>query len=633
MSNLSWLRKLQIRSAVFVLLSFTLAGPVLAADPDPSPSPSPVVGPVEPVGPQLPVGPQGVVGPIGLVGPQPDPSPQAAPSPDPTSSPAASATGTSGGASNTQTGSNSNNQNSTTANNTSTGTENNSATFNNNVAADATTGNNDLNQNTELGDVTTGAVNGSFNLINVGNSILAPGSSVGMQSLNAGGSGHINLAPSATRTSLSGQSNSQTGSNSDNGNAFVTNNLLKVVSNNQATANNNVDVNANTGDNTLAQNTKAGNLKTGDINLAVNVINLMNLMMPNLELSVDVWSLLTSNIDSIISVPSDNSQTGSNSNNANSVTSSNTKNIQITKNAQANNDVNVNATTGSNTVAGNTESGDVTTGQTKVGGSEVTIANDDDPTFYIVNVMGDWNGQIQGIPEGSYVINHLDNSQTGSNSNNQNSVNNTNEEDLTVNQQATVNNHLNVHANTGGNSLVGNTTVGGLKTGSVNVLANLINILNSWSGIQGKFRLGIINIFSAPAGSSSSQNDPAVPQNQGGVVSTAEQLMPSISQGQVPELKITTASGKKVNLAITPIQVNPAVAAAAATPSVTLTSSTGKQLTLATVPTKGEVAGASTDGDSSSPLSVIILSLLGLGAVLWLGTEILNVIAKRRTIA
>ena len=57
------------------------------------------------------------------------------------------------------------------------------------------------------------------------------------------------------------------------------------------------------------------------------------------------------------------------------------------------------------------------------------------------------------------------------------------------------------------------------STGSVNVLANLVNILNSWSSSLGAFRLGIINIFgsAAPAATADATGDQngtqALPEN------------------------------------------------------------------------------------------------------------------------
>jgi len=431
------------------------------------------------VGPTLPVGPTGQTGPTKPTGPQ--------------EVVASEATTSSASATNSGTGASSQNTNNATSTATTDVAVENKATLNNSVGASLNTGKNNVAGNTAAGNVTTGTINGAVNVLNVANSNFAPGSSVGTQSIDGTKTGQVTLAPSTNRSDL-GNSNSLTGASSKNTNANSSSNAVNLVQVNQANATNQLAVDASTGNNTINHNTQVGDLQTGDINLVVNLVNMMNVNMPDVQMNVDVWSILA-NPDTTISVG--NELTGANSENTNTTELNNQKNIQISQNANLNNDIGVNSSTGSNTVNQNTSAGAISTGSAKVNGSLVNIANATEPTFYVVNVFGPWSGALQGIPSNSVVINHA-NDTTGVNSQNTNNTSNDYSINGSVQNSASANNKVMVNATTGGNTLSKNTELGSVKTGNVSVLANVVNILNSWDSRAKTFRLGIINIFSKP---------------------------------------------------------------------------------------------------------------------------------------
>jgi hypothetical protein len=162
-----------------------------------------------------------------------------------------------------------------------------------------------------------------------------------------------------------------------------------------------------------------------------------------------------------------------------------------------------------------------------VGGSLITAANITDPQLYIVNVFGPWNGTIQGVPLFNVIYNYI----TGANSQNDNSLASSNSNAVTVNQNATAHNYLTVDATTGSNTITNNSKVSGLTTGSVNVLANVLNFMNTLGSNLKNLRIGVINIFSSnppPAqGALSTQTTPALPQNTLTQTSNPSAVFPS----------------------------------------------------------------------------------------------------------
>jgi len=611
------------------------AGPTLPVGPQVTP------GPTVPVGPQDPVGvPEDVT-----VGPQVTPGPQAVSS---TATPTPTPGSTS--VSNTDTGSNSSNSNGVSHDNSTTATGNNTATIHNSVTAAANTGANTESQNTKAGNLSTGDINGVVNVVNVGNSTFAPGSTVGTQSVNGGNSGQINLDPSTQRSALPSVSatNGTTGANSENSNQVSGNSVTHILQNNDATANNAIAIQANTGNNLIAQNTQAGDLKTGNVNLAINLVNLLNVTDPNLQLQLDLYSVDTTNPDAIIVVPS-NSNTGAHSSNSNAVSSNDNRSVQVQQNADTSNVIAVQANTGNNTVSRNSQSGDVATGKVDVQGNVVNLANADEGEFYIVNVFGDWDGTLQGVPAGNYIINRIANDNTGSGSDNSNSVAQNNDSTYTLNNNASANNAINVSADTGHNRLSENTKAGTITTGNVSVYANVINALNSFSSRVGTLKLGIINIFAhkAPVVASAPATPTPAYSGVGGntdpvpTLSTDSAVTAPVANGQ-PVVTAPTGSnqGKTVVGYTTGAQTfaTPAVLTAAVPPTSTPVTTTPFVSALVS---NGRIADPNVAyaAESGAPIAASgrstaqTAAMVGIPAgltLLWLGLELAAHKARRR---
>lgn len=453
------------------------------------------VGPIEPTGPQQPtgrqetnilVGPQGVTGNIEPVGPQEPTGPQemAIPIEEEVSTQDIKET------TNDQTGPNSENQNSLTNETDVNINETNNANIDNNLEIDLSSGENNINQNSVVGSLETGSIEGTINVLNVGNSTLGEGSSVGTQTIDGSNTNEIVLGTTTNRASL----NTTTGPNSSNTNLMDSNNFVTIVTENNASADNVIDIDANTGDNTIYGNTKVGNIETGDITLGVNLINILNVNNPNLVLTVDVWSILGDYEGDIVLPQLGNTYTGPSSSNSNINNINNSIDVEVQNNADISNNFDFETSTGGNNIGSNTVLGNVSTGGTVIDGSVANLANINTPAFYIFNVYGTWDGSYMGLDPSKVIINQI-NDTTGPGSDNQNQTNINNQTNASINNNATSNSLIKLDANTGNNAINSNSVIDNISTGAITLGANVVNILNSFGNDVGNFSLGVINIF------------------------------------------------------------------------------------------------------------------------------------------
>ena len=167
----------------------------------------------------------------------------------------------------------------------------NSAEILNNVTLNATTGDNDADKNTGSGSVSTGDVNAALKVTNVANTnTIGNGGTIWMVLVNNLGTWNGQLfggdassgiySPFFTFTinpdgSFSA-SNDTTGADSTNNAATTVSNDTDIAINNTATLTNNVTLDANTGGNSASKNTGSGTISTGDVNVAANIVNMIN---------------------------------------------------------------------------------------------------------------------------------------------------------------------------------------------------------------------------------------------------------------------------------------------------------------------------------------------------------------------
>lgn len=593
---------LVITSAVLVL--FSTSYPALAVG----------RGPIGPTGPTGPTGPNGQTGRIaGYEAPDPD-----------------AQTSTQ---SNSDTGADSENNNSSSTETDVDATIDNTATINNDITFDANTGENETNQNTNVGDVSTGTIQGSINIVNVGNSTLGDGSSIGAQTINGAGMSSLTLNASEDRSML----NTDTGAGSNNTNTNQNGNNLTLVNNNNATANNNILVNANTGLNETNQNTNVGDVSTGAVAIDVNVFNILNVQMPDTQLTLDVWSLYDFNGDIII--PASNENTGANSANSNDVSNTTNANVTFNQNANILNDINLNANTGDNVIEDNTGTGAISTGETDINATVTNIANEGNPVFYIVQVFGNLLNNMFGNNPNVAVM-EMGNQNTGEGSDNSNSVDNENNLNATINNNATANNNITVNANTGGNTTAQNTGVGAISTGDVRLTANVVNILNSMGSNLNRYTIRIVNIF-GDWGGTVRQEQAAKPvvASTGGNGDTTTTLAsqpvapaatttidPSTSGGSSAPAVKAKASGNAVGKLVAALS-KPSVAAPSTGSGVAAAQSTGTQVASATTADEGGIliksynskAASGARGLSADLMKVLFIALAVL--LLWGAVE------------
>lgn len=128
---------------------------------------------------------------------------------------------------------------------------NNTANIDNTVTLSADTGNNNISNNTEVGNVRTGDINFSTNSNNTANGSMGSVNLSGMDGLSA--FGHL--------------TNTLTGPQSTNQNNVTVDSNSEINVNNTASINNIATVDANTGNNNVSNNTVAGNISTGSVNI------------------------------------------------------------------------------------------------------------------------------------------------------------------------------------------------------------------------------------------------------------------------------------------------------------------------------------------------------------------------------
>ena len=168
----------------------------------------------------------------------------------------------------------------------------NSAQVLNNISLDATTGNNDASKNTGSGSITTGDVDANLKVTNIANTntvgngggtiwlVLVNNLGTWTGQLFGGDASSGVYSPFLTFTinpdgSISAN-NQNTGADSTNNASATVANDTDISVNNAANLTNNVTIDANTGGNSASKNTGSGAIQTGDVNVAANIVNLLN---------------------------------------------------------------------------------------------------------------------------------------------------------------------------------------------------------------------------------------------------------------------------------------------------------------------------------------------------------------------
>lgn len=137
---------------------------------------------------------------------------------------------------------------------------NNDADLDNRLDVYLNTGRNDIENNTQVGDVKTGNIDLETRTINTVNE-------------NAGS---IDLGELEGMDIDGDFTNDTTGPNSQNSNELNLDSNVDIDINNDADIDNDTNITANTGDNNVGNNTVVGNVSTGDIDLSLHTTNIAN---------------------------------------------------------------------------------------------------------------------------------------------------------------------------------------------------------------------------------------------------------------------------------------------------------------------------------------------------------------------
>jgi len=329
--------------------------------------------------------------------------------------------------SNTGNGAGSNN-NASNVNVVDTGTfQTNNANIDNSLVLKANSGDNRADRNTG-GDsaITTGDANVSANALTLANNNIQGQILYGVVNIYGDLHGDI-IFPEDQFTNCCGTS---TGSVSNIGNGTDSTNTATgsvsttdtTVQTNVASINNNLDLNAQTGDNTTSRNTDGSSgITTGDSNVTASVVN-----VANSNISGDTWLVLVNNAgtwtgqimgangniaastgmqfnvgkDGTINVTNAGNGADSTNTAAGSVSTTNTT-VQ-TNNLNLNNNLDLSANTGNNSASRNTGgTSSVTTGDANIVANLVNFVNNNIShngrlIVTVVNVFGTWVGNFVG---------------------------------------------------------------------------------------------------------------------------------------------------------------------------------------------------------------------------------------------
>ena len=311
-----------------------------------------------------------------------------------------------------------------------------------NIADDvnATTGDNNQNQNTTGGDLETGEVDATADWASVVNA----------------GSGMLGAADGGL--DVEGDfSNDTTGFDSDNDNDLDVDNNVTLDLDNLANVLNDLDFDGDTGGNDQNQNTTGGSTDTGDAMLDTIISNWAN---------NDAGFAGAAGSEVSVDVEGENSTTGANSTNRNDYTIDHDYTAVVDNNATLDNRVDVTIDTGDNNQNQNTTGGDLETGN-----GEVVVD--------IVNSANNGAGAAGAASGNLDVSADFSNDTTGSNSNNDNDLDVDNNVTTTVNNTADVDNDVDVDVDTGGNDQNENTSGGSTDTGDANIDIVITNEVNS----------------------------------------------------------------------------------------------------------------------------------------------------------
>lgn len=420
------------------------------------------------------------------------------------------------------------------------------------LVQDSTTGNNSASRNTG-GDnsITTGDANTTGTLIT---SINTNTAGVMVSEFNIADDHVGDYVLDFEANCISGCGGNTSVLNDGNGADSVNVVDLNLISNdatfqgNDAVIDNNMILDANSGNNTASRNTGGNSdITTGDANVAANaltfannniagnviygVVNIFGDLIGNIILPEGAAGVTCCAQDLSVA----NTGNGDNSTNVINYDATLADNYIQFNQLTLDNMLYLDANTGDNQTSRNTNgSNSVTTGDARVDAQVLNVANNNlvggDWWLVIVNEAGNWVGKIFGATEGSWFGGSeglamdaspegelsVANNGNGSGSTNVVNVNNQQTNTTTQINDAQINNNIRLTANTGENDASRNT--GGssnITTGDANIIANIVNFANNNIASGGRLFVTVVNVFGSWLGDFVSPGNQPVATNNG----------------------------------------------------------------------------------------------------------------------
>jgi len=412
-------------------------------------------------------------------------------------------------------------------------TQNNTADVSNSLDQSGTTGSNSASYNTGGNNIIlTGDANVSGTAITSVNTNL-DGVMVAQFDIADGHQGDYVLdfaanCISGCGTASASASNTGNGADSTNNASVDQTSSDATFQNNDAAVGNTLILAADTGNNDTNANTGGNNtIATGDANVNGNALTFANNNISGSNVVFGVVNIYGDLVGDIIfpeeafgccgttGASAANTGNGADSENTASVSTTQTDNTFQANQATIDNNLTLNAETGSNDTNANTGGNNlISSGDTSVNASVLNVANTniDGGNWFLVlvNEAGQWVGRILGGPEGSNMAASegmlltvspdgqitATNAGNGAGSTNTSSSTATNTTQTTQNNTANVSNNMQLSANTGGNDANYNT--GGdntIITGDAKIIANIVNFVNNNITGGGKLFVTVVNVF------------------------------------------------------------------------------------------------------------------------------------------
>lgn len=292
------------------------------------------------------------------------------------------------------------------------------------------------------------------------------------------------------------------GTGSTNNIANSSNKDLTVNIEENASIENNINLNAQSGNATANGNTTVGDVSTGDATAIANVINMINSMITagnSFIGSINLYGDLNGDIllpRSLMDI-----LLGNGTNSSNTITDS--RNTDIDANTSTNssitNNTNLTASSGDATADANTTVGNIATGNADTSVNEMNLIGQNvqgsKGLLVFVNVLGSWIGMLFGSPMTASIAGG-----NGSNSTNNITNNSTTDADIDINRNFSILNNLNLNAASGNATANANTTVGNVSTGNASTGVNLLNMIDSSMNFTDWFGVLFINVFGSWTG-------------------------------------------------------------------------------------------------------------------------------------